>query len=171
METKIVLLVCSGWMLAIALIGGLLWFSYFAGKRAQAAINARLDADWAALMNSLCAIEPLIGAGQPGRAQIKHLHGTGRSLQGDDNYVYDVTFVVTRRGAGGAAVALSQPYEAVCRVWIVEEDRARFEPGTEHDVWIDPHNPTRVALPGTRFEVLREMERFRARSRTKTGWW
>jgi hypothetical protein len=44
-------------------------------------------------------------------------------------------------------------------MWILSDDRPRFEPGTEHEVRVDPQDPTRIALAGTPFDTLRWLAR------------
>lgn len=40
-------------------------------------------------------------------------------------------------------------------MWILSDDRPKFEPGTVHEVWIDPQDPKRIALAGTHYDTLR----------------
>lgn len=157
------ILYCAlGWVAVIGLacVG---WFvSRHVGRHSASllkAVAAPFDERTASLVRGVLAAEPLLRAGQPTRGRIVNVAGTGVNFQGDDNDVVRVIVEVTPpAGQGGATVpspAGAAPYTAECMMWILSDDRPRFEPGTEHEVWIDPQDPTRIALAGTPFDTLR----------------
>lgn len=81
------------------------------------------------------------------------------NFQGDDHDVVRVIVEVTPPGMqGGATVpspADATPYTAECVMGILCDDPPKFEPGTVHEVWIDPQDPKRIALAGTHYDTLR----------------
>ncbi|MFO0601803.1 MAG: hypothetical protein U0324_01455 [Polyangiales bacterium] len=108
----------------------------------------------ASLVRSLLAVEPLLRTGLPTRGRIVAVEETGVTFLDEDNDVVRVTVELMAAGLRGGA-----PYTAECLMWILADDRPRFEPGTVHDVRVDPQDPTRIALAGTPFEALRELAR------------
>ena len=123
------------------------------------ALKAPADERVASLVRSILAAEPLLRTGQPARGKIVNVAGAGVCFQGDDNDVVRVVVEVTPLGGQGGATGPSPvgaaPYTAECVMWILSDDRPGFEPGTEHEVRVDPQDPTRIALAGTPFDTLR----------------
>jgi hypothetical protein len=157
-----ILYAALGWMAVIGLacVG---WFVFRRIDRGSArilkAITAPFDERTASLVRSVLAAEPLLRDGQPARGKIVNVTGAGVTFQGDDNDVVRVVVEVTPPGMQGGATGPSPtgaaPYTAECTMWILSDDRPNFEPGTEHEVRIDPQDPKRIALAGTPFDTLR----------------
>ncbi len=144
-----------GWMalLVVTVVGcfAALYF-YRNADRLQKAAAAPLHERIASVVRRLLAVEPLLRAGLPTRGRIVDVAGIGMAFQGEDNDVVRVTVELMAAGIRGGA-----PYTAECLMWILADDRPRFEPGTVHEVRVDPQDPTRIALAGTPFEALREL--------------
>lgn len=110
------------------------------------AIKAPFDERMASLVRRILATEPLLRNGQATSGRIVDVAGTGVTFQGDDNDVVRVTVEVASPAG---------PYRAECVMWILGDDRPRFEPGSVHELRVDPQDPTRIALAGTPYETLR----------------
>lgn len=146
-----------GWM-AMIVVAGVGWVVarrvHRSSERLLKAAAAPVHERIASVVRSLLAVEPLLRTGLPTRGRIVEVAGIGMSFQGEDNDVVWVTVELMAAGMRGGA-----PYTAECLMWILSDDRPRFEPGTVHEVRVDPQDPTRIALAGTPFETLRELAR------------
>lgn len=147
----------------VAIFAGLIFLVRVVNRllaRGVQAADQRIDAWVAEELKSIVAVEPLLRDGRPGRGQVVELRNTSLSLQGDDNYVVRVLVAVTPLGASGEAIG--PPYTAECKMFLLEDERPRFEAGTAHEVRIDPKDPQRIAVVGTRFALVRSMAAMRS---------
>lgn len=127
-----------------------------AGKVPDRWFRQRVGAE----LKRIVAVEPLLRDGRPGRGQVVELRDTGMTLQGDDNYVVRVLVAVTPLGATGEPIGPA--YTTECKMFLLEDERPRFEAGTVHEVRIDPKDPQRIAVVGTNFALARHMAALRA---------
>lgn len=146
-----------GWIAVIAIVIGSLFLVRYLNRNAERlakAAAAPVHARIASVVRDLQAVEPLLRTGLPTRGRIVEVAAIGMAFQGEDNDVVRVTVELMAAGIRGGA-----PYTAECLMWILADDRPRFEPGTIHEVRVDPRDPTRIALAGTPFKTLRELAR------------